>query len=484
MSVFSLDASLVAATCVGLSNLPVELLAHILGDLDSYEDLAASLSSSPILLNGFLYKKNTILSTVVCSSIGVECLPDALAIVRCPNLSGITDGDELHSRISGYLTNRASQDPRPSSREESVLLCQLDRIIMRFVDDYVRKAKLNNLASLPHWADSSFSRRMTVVEGMPRIDISRAELTRYKLAFLRHELFQKVFIRNQIPRLFSTQEQSGLLMSGLEMWEIVGIEVVNGHFRRQHQLMRESLYDEMQRMLCQYSQQHAQTQPEQVFHEGNCKAPEMRVKLNEQADVVELSEVALDLFPRLTWTSGLELSESLTADDIAIIYKRICTGHDGLRNELRAKPCLVYYGCVTRACYVRSKQLLQAGQDATRMSSRAFPGPTESWKAGLRPIHLMRTYQELGQEPKDFLIIVSTQFAAQGWAFLDRRIDIEQTNQETGARRLRVELRGKHWGWEWKDTSREFLETFNGLYITRNNLASFQQKYGVTNKTK
>ncbi|KAK8074949.1 hypothetical protein PG997_009612 [Apiospora hydei] len=304
MADFSLDTSLVAATSVGLSDLPIELLAHILGDLDSYEDLAACLSSSPILLSSFLYKKKTILSKVICGSIGDECLSDALTIVRCPDFSNITDGDELHSRISSYLTNRASQDHRPSSREESVLLCQLDRIIMRFVDDFVRKAKVGSLGSLPHWADSSFSHRMTVVENMPRITISRAELTRYKLAFLRHELFHKAFDRNQIPRLFSEGEQSFLLMSGWETWEIAGIEAVSGYIQRLHHLMRASLYDEMKRVLCQYSQQHAQTQPEQVLDKESCKAPgEEKLKLDEEANVVELSEVALDLFPRLNWAS-------------------------------------------------------------------------------------------------------------------------------------------------------------------------------------
>ncbi|KAK7962440.1 uncharacterized protein PG986_003265 [Apiospora aurea] len=159
MTVFSLDTSLVAATSVGLSDLPIELLAHILGDLDSYEDLAACLSSSPIFLDGFLYKKKTILPNVVCRSIGDECLRDALTIVRCPNFSDGTDRDELRGRISDYLTNRASQEPWPCSREEAVLLCRLDRVIMRFVDDLVRTAKLNlddwdrKQRYVPHWTE-------------------------------------------------------------------------------------------------------------------------------------------------------------------------------------------------------------------------------------------------------------------------------------------------------------------------------------------
>lgn len=248
-----METSLVPATSVGLSDLPVELLAHILGYLDSYEDLATCISSSAVLLDGFLFKKNTTLFKVVCRAIGYGCLPDALAIVRCPDFSNSTDHNEMRTRIRDYLTGRASQDPWPSSHKEVVLLCQLDRVIMRFVDDLVRKAKSNNWAveegCLPHWASSSFSHRCTADQGSARPAITRAELTRYRRAWFRHELFHKAFARNTAPGLFSKSHQSRLLLNDLEMWEVVGIQAIHTHLKDLHMMMFNSLYDEMQALL-------------------------------------------------------------------------------------------------------------------------------------------------------------------------------------------------------------------------------------------
>lgn len=263
-----METSLVPATSVGLSYLPVELVAHILGYLDSYEDLVMCLSSSAVLLDGYLYKKNTILTNVVCRSIGDECLPDALAIIRCPDFSDSTDRNELRTRISGYLADRASQDPRPSSRKEVVLLCQLDRVIVRFVDDLVRKAKSNNWAQeegrLPHWADpSSFFPSCTASQESPRPAITRAESTRYRRAWLRHELFHKVFSRNAAPTVFSSSQKSQLLLGDLEMWEIVGIEAIHMYLRDLHVIMFESLYDEIQTILLgEAAQPSTETSPD------------------------------------------------------------------------------------------------------------------------------------------------------------------------------------------------------------------------------
>ncbi|KAK8122265.1 hypothetical protein PG984_010935 [Apiospora sp. TS-2023a] len=255
------EISLVPATSAGLSDLPVELIAHILGYLDSYEDLATCISSSAVLLGGYLYKSNTTLAKVVCRSIGDECLADALAIVRYPEFSDSIDRDELRTRTSDYLTNRASQDLRPCSRQEVVQLCQLDRVIMRFVDDLVRKAKADDWAEeeslLPHWADSSFYHCCAAIPESPRPAITRAELVRYKRAFLRHELFHKSFTRNPAPGLFNNSQKSKLLLGDLETWDVVGILAIHTYLRDLHMVMFQSLYDEMQTILLGKAAQHS-----------------------------------------------------------------------------------------------------------------------------------------------------------------------------------------------------------------------------------
>ncbi|KAK8072309.1 hypothetical protein PG996_005657 [Apiospora saccharicola] len=263
MTIFGHSTSeifLVPATSAGLSDLPVELIAHILGYLDSYEDLATCISSSAVLLDGYLYKSNTTLAKVVCRSIGDECLADALTIVHYYGFSDSIDRDELRSRTSDYLTNRASQDLRPSSRQEVVQLCQLDRVIMRFVDNLVRRAKADDWTEeeglLPHWADSSFSHCCAAIPEL-RPAINRAELVRYKRAFLRHELFHKLFTCNPTPGLFNNSQKSKLLLGDLEMWEVVGILAIHTYLRDLHMVMFQSLYDEIQTILVGKAAQHS-----------------------------------------------------------------------------------------------------------------------------------------------------------------------------------------------------------------------------------
>ncbi|KAK8008745.1 hypothetical protein PG991_011296 [Apiospora marii] len=467
-----MKTSLAPATSVGLSDLPVELVAHILGYLDSYEDLATCLSSSAVFLDGFLYRRNTTLFKVVCRSIGYECLPDALAIVRCPDFSDITDRDEMRTRINSYLTDRASQDPWPCSRKEVVMLCQLDRVIMRFVDDLVRKAKSDNWAAeegcLPHWADSSFSYCGTASQESTRPAITRAESTRYRRAWLRHELFNKVFIRNKAPSLFRSSQQSRLLLDDLEMWEIVGIQAIHMHLKDLHMMMLDSLYDEIQSLLLNTAAQ-----------------PSIPGRLNsghDQANMVGLRDVADDVFPYLHWSTRSELLRSLAEDDIASIYNRIRSGHDGFRHELRVRGSPLRHNDIMKACAYREEKLLRAGHTP----SATFPGPTDSWEAGLRPINSIIVHERVGNtDIRGFKFFSFPCIATKGLVFLDGPIDTRAAfraeYQVSSVREL--EAQEDSWVEEFDDEYSAFIEAFNGLCINKDVLASFQANHGATANT-
>lgn len=320
----------------GLSKLPAEVLADILGRLDSSEDLRACLYASPIMWHSYMWKPNTILSAVTCRSIGYDCFHHSLAIIRFPELPTGMSRDDLRRRIVGYLLRVASQNFQ-LSHSEAKLLCQLDCVIMRFVGDLVRKAmrpdRKGHWESLPSWTHPSFTRDLT--DDTEQLDLSKAELMRYKLAFLHRKLFHLLFVRTKLPGLFNVQELSNLLFRNLEEYDIAGIEAVHAYLRRLHARMLEDVEDAMQQVLCKASQRYIRTQSEPALDK---KAPIPGMELQPPADMISLGEVVREVFPHLDQTTRIRYIDTLTQQDIVTVYKRIRSGPESFRSGFRAEP--------------------------------------------------------------------------------------------------------------------------------------------------
>ncbi|KAK7914520.1 hypothetical protein PG985_012223 [Apiospora marii] len=438
----------------GLSKLPTEVLAGVLGPLDSSEDLRACLHASPIMWHSYMWKPRTILSEVACRSIGYDCLKDALAIIRFPELSTGMSRDQLRFQIAYYLLNR---------------------VIMRFVGDLVRKARgpdrMDALVRLPSWAHPSFP------QGLPHdtewLDLSKAELTRYKLAFLRHEIFHLLCVRITSAGLFSVHEQSILLFERLEEHEIVGLGAVHLYLRRLHVYMLSTLENVTQQALCKASQRYVRTHPEPT---SDVKASITDIEQQPPTDMISLDKIVRDLFPHLDELTRNYQIKTMAEQDIVTIYKRIRSGPERFRNDLKAQPPRYGLPGIDAVCTIR---IVRLWQSTIRTPSRTFPGPTKSWTAGLRPRDYIYIHHLIGIPVSvgSYKYLPSLFFAVRGWAFLDNcnMSSIQPVRDFEGLRTAINTLRRQH-----EEIQKSFIAKFDGLYITKSDLESFQQRYGIT----
>ncbi|KAK7962439.1 uncharacterized protein PG986_003264 [Apiospora aurea] len=244
------------------------------------------------------------------------------------------------------------------------------------------------------------------------------------------------------------------------MWETIGIGGINAYIHGLHASMLDSLYKEMMdELLHEAAERGFRGKPDPPY---------------DKAEVADLKEVAPDVFPDLRWETWLDLSESLAADDIATVYNRVRSGKSGFGAELRARPPPLERTGLIEACFYRNEQILSTA----RTSSKAFPGPTESWKTGLRPDGSLFTYEMVGHiDTSVFKFLPWEDCATKGWIFLDGHIDTSSDSQVSSAQEVLAKF--DDWVRQFNQRCTDFVEQLDGCYITKDALASIQRKYGV-----
>ncbi|KAF4451685.1 hypothetical protein F53441_5364 [Fusarium austroafricanum] len=198
-----------------LGGLAPELLSLILQNIDSPRGLHDLISASPACLRVFSQSSPLILSSAIRNALPIETSRDFLAVLQTPTPA---TRSTVSLFLDKYFKNSLSFD-FPSNKEDVLSLCQLYKRVTFFIDRYLRY--LNELGL-----------------GESILILSSSELIRLQRAFLRFEIYSRVFPSDdtyswETPppnHKFTAVEQFDLFLSHLGPWEVEEMTCVELYF--------------------------------------------------------------------------------------------------------------------------------------------------------------------------------------------------------------------------------------------------------------
>jgi hypothetical protein len=241
-----------------LDGLPSELKASILHSAPSIPALQMLVRSSPLYHKVYLDERKVILSAVLLRDIGLQVLPDALAVHKASQIgfdgSGLRKGS-VKSFISQYKAERGSSSPAtcdPLDIGTLESLSRLQSVVAKITSDFCEAT----LSVHP----------VTGERTQPHRDLSINEKRRIYRALYRFELFRALFTEPrgiQIPpesrRCFDSMDQSLLFLSIFKAWEVEEVACVRDYIIRRHtEILRES------------SSELSKLCPNKDLHDGGC----------------------------------------------------------------------------------------------------------------------------------------------------------------------------------------------------------------------
>ena len=217
----------------------------VLSNLNSPKDLYSTISASSACFRIFSMSPERTLSAVLRNAIPKETLQHALAVISVPDPR--PPRKEPHTIAKKFLDDYFSGKviPFPTAKSSIVALSRLYVRLTRFVNDYSAEA-LRALTSLdPFSAKSentvsrhqgnSFEHKSTAFTASA--PLSCAERIRFERAFLRHELYCRVFpLRDnersvyRVPPLFPADFQFDEFIALITPWEAEEISCVHQYF--------------------------------------------------------------------------------------------------------------------------------------------------------------------------------------------------------------------------------------------------------------
>lgn len=180
---------------ITLEGLPWDVLVMIEGSVDTRRDLHSLIAASPAALRAFNANRAAVFRAALQNVFEPLALPHALTIVRVPSLEHIPTHlpEEERSEMAvtiiepfldEYFTNRDALKI-PTDHASITKLFRLHGLVSRFINEYTTHAA-RHILEIPdldaHNPDPA---------GFPLL--SRNEQTRLQRAFLRHELYSRVF---------------------------------------------------------------------------------------------------------------------------------------------------------------------------------------------------------------------------------------------------------------------------------------------------
>ncbi|KAF4473003.1 hypothetical protein FALBO_111 [Fusarium albosuccineum] len=188
---------------MSLEHLAPELLSLILQNVDSPRNLHHFISASPACLRTFLQSPQLVLSSVIKNALPAHIVQYALATLQAPSVSS-----DIPSFLDKCFDSTTSFD-FPTNKADILQVYHLYNRLSYLLDAYLKHMErlgLGESVLLP----------------------SLSERTRLQRAFLRFELYCRVFPhQRRVPhepprsgRRFDALEQFGLFLSNLTPWEV------------------------------------------------------------------------------------------------------------------------------------------------------------------------------------------------------------------------------------------------------------------------
>lgn len=203
-----------------LERLPPELLIATLSCCQSLEDLRSFISASPACFRVFSLHRKYIVPPVWRNAIGTANYRELLAIFHVPPVITTNGGDDITTNpihtMRPYLEHYFSTRPLEDFYDPTHLarMCRLHNTISRLTDLYFLHASQVLVASR---SSNTVSTPTTLVT-----PLSTTERTRIQRAFLRYELYSRLFPHDKASRksFIQGKDQFHLFIRRMKPWEI------------------------------------------------------------------------------------------------------------------------------------------------------------------------------------------------------------------------------------------------------------------------